>query len=80
MAGSIRYDIDESQIRQDSIALSYHDDCFVLTATYAESNIENEDRDLTKDRTILLRFQLKHLGDFSYRADALDHLFGENQG
>jgi LPS-assembly protein len=52
----------------------------VLTATYAESNIENEDRDLTKDRTILLRFQLKHLGDFSYRADALDHLFGENQG
>lgn len=80
LAGSIRYDIDESQIRQDSIALSYHDDCFVLTATYAESNIENEDRDLTKDRTILLRFQLKHLGDFSYRADALDHLFGENQG
>ena len=80
LAGSIRYDIDKSKIRQDWIALSYHDDCFVLTATYAESNIENEDRDLTKDRTILLRFQLKHLGDFSYRADALDHLFGENQG
>lgn len=80
LTGAIRYDIDESQMRQNSISLSYHDDCFVLTTTYAESLIENEDRDLTEDRTVMLRFQLKHLGEFSYRADALDHLFGENQG
>lgn len=80
LTGAIRYDIDAAQIRQDSISLSYHDDCFVLTTTYAESRIENEERDITQDRTVMLRFQLKHLGEFSYRADALDHLFGENQG
>ncbi|MGI9424459.1 MAG: LPS-assembly protein LptD [Hyphomicrobiaceae bacterium] len=80
LAGSLRYDIDEEEARQSSVALRYADDCFVLTTSYVESFIEDESRDITTDRAVVLRFELKHLGDFSYRADALDHLFGENQG
>ena len=25
----------------------------------------------------MLRFELKHLGDFNYRTDALNHVFGD---
>ncbi len=27
----------------------------------------------------MLRFELKHLGEFHYKTDALDHFFAENQ-
>lgn len=79
LIGAMRYDLERSEVRQDSLALRYADDCFVLTTTYAESNIEDVERDISKDRTILVRFELKHLGGFNYRADALDRVFGENQ-
>ncbi len=78
LLGSLRYDIDESAFRSHSLGLQYSDDCFVLTTTYSETKTNNGD--LTPDRTIMVYFALKHLGEFSYRADALDHLFGENQG
>ena len=80
LIGAIRYDITDDEVRQDSIALRYADECFVLTTTYTETNIDDPERDISTDRTILLRFQLKHIGEFKYRADALDHLFAENQG
>lgn len=76
--GTLRYDIDDSEFRSHSLGLRYSDDCFMLTATYSETNTNNAD--ITSDRTIMLHFALKHIGEFSYNADALDHLFGENQG
>jgi LPS-assembly protein len=27
----------------------------------------------------MLRFELKHLGEFRYKTDALDHMFAEDQ-
>ncbi len=75
--GSLRYDIDEASFRSHSVALQYSDDCFVLTTTYAETNTDNAD--ITSDRSIMLHFALKHLGEFNYRADALDHLMVDNQ-
>ena len=27
----------------------------------------------------MLRFELKHLGEFKYKTDSLDHMFAENQ-
>ncbi|HFB2047701.1 MAG: LPS-assembly protein LptD [Hyphomicrobiaceae bacterium] len=75
--GSLRYDIDESSFRSHDIALQYSDDCFILTTKYTETNTNN--KDIISDRTIMLYFALKHLGEFKYRTDALDHLLVENQ-
>ncbi len=42
LLGSLRYDIDSKQRIQDSIGLRYADECFVLTANYQESFVENQ--------------------------------------
>jgi len=76
-AASIRYDVDSSDAREAGATLRYSDDCFILSTTYIETYIT--DQNITPDRTIMVRFQLKHIGDFRYRTDALDHLFSENQ-
>jgi len=77
--GSARYDIGNDKWIQDSIGLKYADDCFVLTASYIETFVKDPDRDIEPDRTFLLRFELKHLGEFRYKTDALDHVFGDDQ-
>lgn len=78
MAG-MRYDLDDNFRLQDYLQLKYADECFVLTATYTETFIENAALDLKPDRSLMLRFELKHLGEFKYKTDALDHMFAENQ-
>ena len=77
--GSIRFDIDTNQRIQDALQLRYTDDCFVLTATYTETFITNPSRDITEDRSIMLRFEFKYLGDFRYKTNALDTVFAPNQ-
>jgi LPS-assembly protein len=66
--GSLRYDMETRQRIQDTLTLKYADECFVLTASYIETFVENAALDLKPDRTIMLRFELKHLGDFSYKS------------
>ena len=79
--GSMRYDIDARQRIQDQLQLKYSDECFVLTASYIETFVENLPLDLRPDRTLMLRFELKHLGEFNYKTDVLSHVFGDsNQG
>ncbi|MGH6815440.1 MAG: LPS-assembly protein LptD, partial [Hyphomicrobiaceae bacterium] len=78
-AASVRYDIDAGTRLQDAFQLRYADECFVLTATYTETFINDPSRDIVPDRSVMLRFELKHLGEFRYKTDALDHVFGENQ-
>jgi LPS-assembly protein len=81
VSGTVRYDIDARDRIQDQFAVKYSDECFVLTATYTETFIENAALDLRPDRTLMLRFELKHLGEFNYRTDQLNHVFGDsNQG
>ena len=81
MSGSLRYDIDAKQRIQDMLQLKYADECFVLTASYIETFVENAALDLKPDRTLMLRFELKHLGEFNYKTDQLNHVFGDqNQG
>ena len=79
LLGSIRYDLDAGATVQDAIQLRYADDCFVLTASYTETFINDPLRQLEEDRTLMLRFELKHLGEFHYKTDALDFFFAENQ-
>jgi LPS-assembly protein len=77
VGGGFRYDIDAAELRQDSIQVKYSDECFVLTATYSELYYNSATID--DDRTLMLRFELKHLGQFQYKTDALDFAFGGDQ-
>lgn len=77
--GAMRYDIDTSERIQDSITLRYADECFVLTAGYTETFITDPVRGLNPDQTVMIRFELKHLGGFRYKTDTLDTFFAPNQ-
>lgn len=79
--GQMRYDIDDATPIQDVYQIKYQDECFVLSASYIETFVENQQLDIRPDRTLMLRFELKHLGGYNYRTDALNHIFGDtNQG
>lgn len=71
LGGMMRYDIDEEEVRQDSLSLRYADECYVLTTTYQQSNIVDADNGITKDQTVMVRFEFKHLGGFNYQTDTL---------
>jgi LPS-assembly protein len=75
--GTMRYDIDQRTRIQDIYQLKYQDECFVLSASYIETFVENPALEIKPDRTIMLRFELKHLGQYSYSTDALNHYFGD---
>lgn len=75
--GQVRYDIDDKRRVQDILQLKYQDECFVLTASYVETFIDNPGLELKPDRTLMLRFELKHLGQFNYKTDQLSHVFGD---
>jgi LPS-assembly protein len=79
--GQLRYDLDDRQAIQDVFQIKYQDECFVLTASYIETFVENQALDIREDRTLMLRFELKHLGQYNYRTDTLNQYFGDtNQG
>ncbi len=75
--GQVRYDIDSHERIQDVFQLKYQDECFVLTASYIETFVENPNLGIRPDQTLMLRFELKHLGEYSYRTDQLNHVFGD---
>ena len=71
LGGMLRYDIDEKELRQDALSLRYADECYVITTTYQTTNIVDGDNGITKDQSIMVRFEFKHLGGFNYKTDAL---------
>jgi len=73
----VRYDIDERELAQNLVQVRYGDECFVLTATYTENRYRNEE--IADGSTVMVRFELKHLGEFGYKTDALDFAFSEQQ-
>lgn len=79
ITGSSRYDIDEGEALTNSLRLAYLDECFLLSATYAETNIVDESRSIEPDRTIMLRFELKQLGGFNYQTNVVDFVGGEDK-
>jgi LPS-assembly protein len=79
--GQMRYDIDARTRIQDVYQVKYQDECFVLSASYIETFVDNPALEIVPDRTLMLRFELKHLGGYNYHTDALNHYFGDtNQG
>ena len=75
--GALRYDLENYQRIQDVLSLKYADECFALTASYTETLVTNTALGLVPDRTVMLRFELKHLGDVSYRTNPQNSLFGD---
>ncbi len=75
--GGVRYDLDSSTVLQDSVAIQYADDCFVLSVTYTESRIEDENG-VDDDQTIMVRFDLKHLGQFQTSTSVLPFSQGDD--
>ena len=69
---AVVYDIDEKFRVQDALQVKYTDDCFAISATYAETFINNPTKDITPDRSFMLRFEFKYLGDFRYKTNSLD--------
>ncbi len=69
VATAMRYDIDDDQIASDMFQVRYADECFVLTATYTDNYYYNQD--IVDGQTLMLRFELKHLGEFGYSTDVL---------
>lgn len=78
LSGSTRYDIEDNRRLTESITLAYLDECFMLSATYRQSNITDRDRDIRPDQVVMLRFELKHLGGFNYETDVVDFMGGED--
>jgi LPS-assembly protein len=77
--GTLRYDIENKQVIQDVAQLKYKDECFILTTQYTETFINNPALGIVPDRTLMVRFELKNLGEFSYQTDSLNSIFGDNQ-
>ena len=69
VGAAMRYDIDDDQIASDMFQVKYADECFVLTATYTDNYYYNPD--IVDGQTLMLRFELKHLGEFGYSTDVL---------
>jgi LPS-assembly protein len=77
VVGQARYDIDDRNAIQDLFQIKYQDECFVLSASYIETFIKNDALEIKPDRTLMLRFELKHLGGGGYSTNALNHVFGD---
>ncbi|MET0407433.1 MAG: LPS-assembly protein LptD [Hyphomicrobium sp.] len=77
VGGSARYNLEEDNFRYSSVNVKYADDCFVLTASYIQSNYSDES--IEPDQTVMLRFEFKHLGDFAATSGNLDFNPGGDQ-
>ena len=75
--GGLRYDIDQGEMLQNLVQVRYADECFVLVAQYTDNRFENDE--IADGKTLMLRFELKHIGEFGYKTDALDYAFSEQQ-
>ncbi|MEM1306579.1 MAG: LPS-assembly protein LptD [Pseudomonadota bacterium] len=69
LTAGTRYDIDADFRLQDSIGIKYADECFVLAVSYSESRIDDPTRDVEPDQTVMIRFDLKHLGQFQTQSN-----------
>jgi LPS-assembly protein len=78
IGGSIRYSLDEDRVLTDSIRIAYLDECFMLSATYSETYIDDPSRDIEPDQVVMLRFEFKHLGGFNYETNVVDFAGGED--
>jgi LPS-assembly protein len=66
--GDLRYDLDRDDFIRNAIGVKYTDECFMLSVSYIETNIE--DGEIQPDQTVLVRYNLL-TGDTSSRTDTI---------
>jgi LPS-assembly protein len=67
--GDIRYDLDDDLMIRNSIGLKYTDECFMLSVSYIETNVE--DGEIQPDKTVLVKYNLLNLGGNESRTDKI---------
>ena len=67
--GDVRFDLDADQVVRNAIGLKYSDECFMLSVSYIETNIE--DGEIQPDQTVLVRYNLLTLGGSDSRTDSI---------
>jgi LPS-assembly protein len=67
--GDIRYDLEEDLVIRNAVGLKYSDECFMLSVSYIETNIE--DGEIKPDQTVLVRYNLLNLGGNESRTDTI---------
>ncbi len=77
IAGAVRYDLDADELASDMVQVRYADECFVLTASYTDNLYHNPT--IVDGQTLMVRFELKHLGSYGYSTNVLEHEFSEQQ-
>jgi LPS-assembly protein len=65
----VRFDLDDDQVIRNAIGLKYSDECFMLSVSYIETNIE--DGEIQPDQTVLVRYNLLTLGGSDSRTDSI---------
>ncbi len=74
---TIRYDIDDNFLLSDTVELKYADECFVLAVSYGEQHTLSSGQET--DRTVSVRFALKHIGEFNSGSTDLNSINFINQ-
>lgn len=77
LLGGFRYDISASNWISDSVQLRYLDECFMLSATYLNTNITDPSGGITPDQSIMFRIEYKYLGGFNYKTNVINQLSGD---
>jgi LPS-assembly protein len=75
VAAAVRYDLDANELASDMVQVRYADECFVLTASYTDNLYHNPT--IVDGQTLMVRFELKHLGSYGYSTNVLEHVFSE---
>jgi LPS-assembly protein len=67
--GDLRFDLDEEDFVRNAIGIKYTDECFMLSVSYIETNID--DGEIQPDQTVLVRYNLLTTGDSNSRTDTI---------
>jgi LPS-assembly protein len=67
--GDIRYDLENDDFVRNGIGLKYADECFILSVTYVETFVEDDD--VQPDQQILVRYNLLSLGQTDGPTDSI---------
>jgi LPS-assembly protein len=67
--GDLRYSLDRDEFVRNSVGIKYSNECFMLSVTYSETNIN--DGEIKPDQSILVRYDILQLGGSTNRTDSI---------
>lgn len=67
--GDLRYDLENDDFIRNGVGLKYADECFILSVTYVETFVEDDD--IKPDQQILVKYNLLSLGQTDGPTDSI---------